>query len=141
MLIELRENDEFRDIVSTEDERTGEIFMHSEVLITVPYAQLMLRKRADDPIYLIVATVRDESRIYPRSTAASYFEFEPFNLRLEDVLVHVEEILADEQYSDIHVVKPSNGATYLYSDRYYDEVNALAHAQWVEVDMHLPGNQ
>jgi hypothetical protein len=60
---------------------------------------------------------------------------------LEDVLKHVETILQTEGYADIKVIHPSNGATYLYSDRYLDEASAMPIAQWVEVDMHLPGNQ
>lgn len=138
---EMAESEEFRDIVRTKDEKSGITYVHSEALLTVPYAKLMLRTAANDPVYLIVETVRDESRIYPRPTAASFFEFEPFNLVLEDVLEHVETILATEAYSDIKVVHPSNGATYLFSERYLDEARALPMAQWVEVDVNLPSNQ
>ena len=138
---EMAGSDEFRDIIRTRDEKTGITYVHSEVLLTAPYAKLMLRTAANDPVYLIVETVRDESKIYPRPTAATFFEYEPFNLVLDDVLVHVETILATEGYSDIKVIHPSNGATYLFSDRYMDEDHALPMAQWVEVDMHLPSNQ
>jgi hypothetical protein len=138
---EMAASDEFRDIVRTKDEKTGITYVHSEVLLTAPYAKLMLRTAANDPVYLIVETVRDESKIYPRPTGAAFFENEPFNLVLDDVLVHVETIQATEGYSDIKVIHPSNGATYLFSDRYLDEDRALPMAQWVEVDMHLPSNQ
>jgi hypothetical protein len=102
---------------------------------------MMLRTRGDDPVYLIVSTVRDESRIYPRPTAAAFFEFEPFSLALEDVLKHVETIKADPAYADIKCVTPSNGAVYMYSDRFLDEPKAQNMAQWVEVDMNLDRNQ
>lgn len=139
--VEMVESDEYRDIVRTPDERSGTVYAHSDLLLTVPYAKLMVRTQANDPVYLIVETVRDESKIYPRPTGAAFFENEPFNLVLEDVLKHVETILATEGYSDICVIHPSNGATYLYSDRYLDEAGAMPIAQWVEVDMYLPGNQ
>jgi hypothetical protein len=139
--VEMVENGEYRDIVRTPDERSGTVYVHSDVLLTVPYAKLMLRTQANDPVYLIVETVRDESKIYPRPTGAAFFENEPFNLVLEDVLKHVETIKGTEGYSDIRVIHPSNGATYLYSDRYLDEAQAMPIAQWVEVDMHLDSNQ
>jgi hypothetical protein len=135
------ENDEYRDIVRTPDERSGVVFVHSDASVTVPYAKMMIRSQANDPVYLIVEMVREESKIYPRPTGAAFFENEPFNLVLEDVLKHVETILATEAYSDIHVIHPSNGATYMYSDRYTDETEAMPIAQWVEVDMYLDCNQ
>ena len=139
--VDMVENGEYRDIVRTPDERSGTVYVHSDVLLTVPYAKLMIRTQANDPVYLIVETVRDESKIYPRPTAAAFFENEPFNLALEDVLKHVETILQTEGYSDIHVIHPSNGATYMYSDRYTNEAEAMPIAQWVEVDMYLDSNQ
>ena len=49
----------------------------------VPYARLLLRTQADDPVYLIAQTVRDNAQTYPRPTPVTFFELDPFNLPLE----------------------------------------------------------
>jgi len=131
----------YADIVRTADERTGEEFLHSTTFLTVPYARHMLRSRADDPTFLIAQTVRDNSEIYPKPTSLEFFEFEPFGLAFDDVLVHLKAILVDKAYSDIKPVTVSNGMVYLYSDKFLSEAQAQAMAQWVEVDMRLDSNQ
>jgi hypothetical protein len=125
---------EYADIVHTRDPRSGDVFVHSSTLITVPYAHLMLRKRHDDPAYLIVETIRDESRIYPRPMKPSVFELEPFSLDGEEIARHVEALSSQEAYADIKSVEASTGAVYLYSDRYLNEAKAQSIVQWIEVD-------
>jgi hypothetical protein len=133
----LAETENASDIVFTSDERTGEQFVHSTAFLTVPYAQLMLRRRHNDPVYLIAETVRDESRLYPRPTGLAVFECEPFNLSQEQALKAVIETGSDEAYKDIKVFEATPGTYYAYSDRYLSEVVARAQAQWVEVDQYL----
>ena len=135
----LAETENASDIVFTADERTGEEFVHSTAFLSVAYAQLMLRRRHNDPIYLIAETVRDESRTYPRPTRVAVFECEPFNLSQEQALKAIEEMGSDDAYADIKFfeVEAVPGAYYAYSDRYLTEILARAQAQWVEVDQYL----
>ena len=125
------------DIVRTRDERDGKVYLHSEILLTIPYAKLLLRKQADDPVYMIVATVREHSQLYPQPLALKVFELDPFSLVLDDVMLHAETIGSTEAYSDIKQFETSNGVPYLYSDRYMKEEAARARAEWVEVDQFL----
>jgi hypothetical protein len=125
------------DIVRTRDERDGKVYLHSEALLTIPYAKLVLRKQADDPVYMIVATVREHSQLYPQPLSVAVFELEPFSLVLDDVMIHAQTIRSTEAYSDIKQFETSNGVLYLYSDRYMSEEAARAKAEWVEVDQFL----
>jgi len=131
----------YADIVRTADERSGEEFLHSTTYLVVPYARLLLRTQADDPVFLIASTVRDNSEIYPRATPVTFFELDPFNLPLDEVFAHLTVLSSLEEYSDIKTVTVSNGMVCLYSDRYLTEPRALSMAQWVEVDSHLNSNQ
>jgi len=85
--------------------------------------------------------VRENSEIYPKPTSLEFFEFDPFGLKFDDVLMHMKAILAGEAYADIKPVTVSNGMVYLFSDKCLSEAQAQAMAQWVEVDMHLDSNQ
>jgi len=140
--MEALDHDEaYADIVRTADERSGAEYLHSTTFLTVAYAKLAIRARADDPAYLIAQTVRENSEIYPKPTSLEFFQFEPFGLKAEDVLTYVKAILADEAYKDIRTVTVTNGMDYLYSDKFLSAGQAQAMAQWVEVDMHLDCNK
>jgi hypothetical protein len=132
---------EFADIVRTPDEKSGAEFLHSTKYLVVPYARLLLRTQADDPVYLIAQTVRDNAQTYPRPTPVTFFELDPFNLPLEEIFAHVTVIGSLEEYADIKSVTVSNGMVCLYSDRYLTEPRAMSLAQWDEVDKHLNSNQ
>lgn len=138
---DLAQDEAYADIVRTADERTGAEYLHSTTLLSVAYAKHLIRARANDPVYLIVQTVRENSEIYPKPTSLEFFEFDPFGLKFDDVLMHMKAILAGEAYADIKPVTVSNEMVYLYSDKFLSEAQAQAMAQWVEVDMHLDSNQ
>lgn len=131
----------FADIVRTPDEKSGVEFLHSTEYLVVPYARLLLRTQADDPVYLIAQTVRDNAQTYPRPTSVEFFESEPFNFPPEEVFAHLTVMDSLDEYADIKRFTVSNGMVCLYSDRYLTEPRAQAIAQWDEVDQHLNSNQ
>jgi hypothetical protein len=137
----IADDPQYADIVRTADEKSGAEFLHSTKYLVVPYARLLLRTQADDPVFLIASTVRDNSEIYPRTTPVTFFELDPFNLPLEEVFAHITVMGSLDEYSDIKGVTVSNGMVCLYSDRYLTEPRAMAIAQWAEVDSHLNSNQ
>jgi len=137
----LDQDEAYADIVRTADERSGAEYLHSTTFLTVAYAKLAIRARANDPAYLIVQTVRENSEIYPKPTSLEFFELEPFGLKAEDILTYVKAILADEACKDIRTATVTNGMDYLYSDKFLSAGQAQAMAQWVEVDMHLDCNK
>jgi hypothetical protein len=138
---EMDEDENASDIVRTRDGRSGTSYLHSEALVSVPYAKRMLRKQADDPVYLIVETVREESQVYPRAVSIRTFELQPFSLSAEEAAAGVKALLESEDYEDIKAFETSNGVTYLYSERYLNGVIARSDAEWVEVEQFKPGNE
>jgi len=138
---DLAHDEAYADIVRTADERSGTEYLHSTVFLTVAYARHLIRAQANDPAYLIVQTVRENSEIYPRPTSLEFFRSEPFSLEFDDVVTYAKAIVDDEDCADIKSVTASNGMVHLYSDTFLSEAQALAMAQWVEVDMYLDSNQ
>jgi hypothetical protein len=122
----------YRDIVHTKDERTGTLYVHSKTSLSQTYAKLMLLKEADDPMYMIAETVRDESRIYPRPTRIELFGFKPFNLTKAQAYDAVQALPLAKGYEDVKSFETSSGATYLFSDRYLEERVAREKAELQE---------
>jgi hypothetical protein len=133
----MAEHAQYSDIVRTRDSASGIEYLHSEMLITVPYAKYMLRSQANDPVRLIVETTREFSELYPQSISVQFFELDPFNLRRRDILASLGTIASDPAYKDIKTIEASNAVVYLYSDRYMTEKDAKKHADWVEVDRYI----
>lgn len=134
--------EQYADIVRTADERTGVAYLHAEYILSVPFAKLLLRKQANDPKYLIAEVVRENSEQWPRPVAASFFsDTELFNMTADEVGEAIKAMMADAAYADIKSVTTSNGAIYLYSDRFMVEPIAQRKAEWVEVESHDMYNQ
>ncbi len=109
------------------------IYLFSEDKMTLNYAKTMARIADKDIMALIASTVRDDSEIYPRATPAKTFYQHPYNIDkgiFDDVL---EEMENKEEYKDIKGVRASNGALYLYSNKYLAEDHAAYLAEDIEV--------
>ena len=140
--VQFATEEQYVDIVRTADERTGVEYLHAEYILSVPFAKLLLRKGANDPKYLIAEVVRENSELWPRPVAASFFsETELFEMTPAKVTEAITAMMTDPAYADIKSVVTSNGAVYLYSDRFMLEPIALRKAEWVEVDSHDMYNQ
>jgi hypothetical protein len=112
---------------------TGIAYLFSEAYMTANYATILARIEAKDPFTTIVETVREESRAYPRPTKVTLF-FEPlFQIEQCQMEPLIETMLRREDYRDIHQVVASNGAVYLYSDRYLKVGQAEYWVEWEEV--------
>lgn len=128
-----------------EDERYGDIrlvtastgagYLYSEAYITRTYAGILIRAAANDPCATIAATVRDESRIYPRPTPVDLFRERIFNIEADELDIHVGRLLEREEYQDIKKIVASTEAVYLYSDKYLNPNQAKALVEWNEVGL------
>lgn len=140
--VQFATEEQYADIVRTADERTGVEYLHAEYILSVAFAKLMLRKQANDPQYLIAEVVRENSELWPRPVAASFFsDTELFSMTADEVGDVVKAMMADPAYADIKSVTTSNGAIYLYSDRFMVGPVAQRKAEWVEVESHDMYNQ
>ncbi|UCC17769.1 MAG: hypothetical protein JSU58_04250 [Dehalococcoidales bacterium] len=131
-LAEVAGDERYQDIKSIVAS-TGAVFCYSEHHITKNYAEILLRAQENDPYAVIATTVRDESRIYPRPTSIDFFREPIFNINLDELEDHVDNILEHEDYKDIKLITASTGNRYLYSSSYLEKVYAQSLVEWKEV--------
>ncbi len=113
---------------------TGAVYLYSETYITKNYADVLVRAEANDPCATIAATVRDESRMYPRPTNIELFKDQVFNIEPDELDTHIGLTMERQEYKDIKLITASTEARYLYSDLYMNEDYARSLVEWVEVD-------
>ncbi len=130
---EVLKNNRYRDIKSVVAS-TGAVYLYSETYIAKNYALLLVRAEANDPCATIAATVRDESRIYPRPTNIEYFNDGIFNINTEELEGHLTSTLERQEFQDIKLMHASTGARYLYSNLYMDENYVRSLVEWKEVE-------
>ena len=114
----------------------GARYLYSEAHMTATYAVVLARAEANDPKGTIVATVREESQIYPRPTRLSMFAAPVFNIDPEQLPRYAREIVASPDYADIKLVEASTGVIYLYSDKFLSEPWVKSTVEWEEVGQH-----
>ena len=133
VLARMAHDERFKDVCSVVAS-TGAVYYYSETYITKSYAVLLARAQADDPCTVIAATVREESRTYPRPTNLELFKEQVFNIDSEELETHVARIQERSEFEDIKSIHASTGARYLYSDRHMTEDLARSLVEWVEVE-------
>jgi hypothetical protein len=119
------------DVLVIEGSRADYYF--SSLSMTENYATYLARLAENDPLRLVADTVRDESRIYPRTTALSTFAEAPFLMPPWKVREIVDRLAGNPEFSDIQSCAASNGAVYLYSTQYLDRAYAEGLTEWNEV--------
>ncbi len=111
----------------------GEAYYFSADSMTEAYALHLFRVEERDPVRLVADTVRDESRVYPRPTDLRVFSEPPFSLPEREVSEVLARIAMRPDTADIKTLRASNGAPYLFSDRYLDPAHAASLVEWIEV--------
>ena len=114
-------------------EGSEDVYFFSDLSMTEAYAVHLYRVGEKDPVRLIAETVRDDSRIYPRPTPASTFLDPPFSLGAKGLEEALGRMTLRPDAADIKRTYASNGALYLYSDRFLGAAHADALAEWLEV--------
>jgi hypothetical protein len=121
--------------IKTVTASNGDVYFHSNKYLVDSYASTLLMVMAGDYSATIAETVREESRIYPRTTNVTIFrDQQVYGIPPHDLDVIIDEALRKPEYSDLQkIVHPSTGAVHLYSDRYIAEASAWAMMDWEEV--------
>lgn len=135
ILADMGKDDRYKDIKSLAAS-TGAVYLYSETYITKNYAEILARAEANDPCATIAATVRDESRIYPRPTNIELFKDRVFNIDPDEVETHITRTLEQQEFNDIKLILASTGASYLYSNLYMSEDYAKSLVEWEEVEQY-----
>ena len=113
---------------------SGALYLYSETFISKSYVRILARAEANDPLSTIADTVREESRVYPRPTSLALFKEPAFSIDPDKLDEYIERLFSREEYQDIKLIRASNGARYLYSERHLDGRLAKTQVEWVEVE-------
>jgi hypothetical protein len=126
------DDERYKDLKLVSNSR-GSRYFYSEDHMTATYATVLARAEANDPLGTIAATVREDSRIYPRPTSLGTFSAPIFNMDVRELQRYSEEIASRPEYADIKIARASNGAIYLYSEQFLDPDWARSTVEWEEV--------
>ena len=129
--IGLSSEPELKDIVSLRGKK--DCYYYSKEKMTENYANMVFRIEEKDLLRGMAELIRKESNIYPRPTSLMTFYLKPFSFEKEFLKELVEKLQGASEYSDIEETKASNGAVYLYSNRFLTKNNAKSLAEWIEV--------
>ena len=130
----MRAEPKFADI-QTVTASNGDVYFHSEKYLVGNYAVTLLMAIAGDHCATIAETVREESKIYPRTTNVAIFrEQRVYGIPPNDLEAIIVDILRKPEYADIQrIVHPTTGAVHLYSNQYIRGDQAWAMMDWEEV--------
>jgi hypothetical protein len=113
-----------------------ELYFYSEKDMTENYAKMLARIEDKDLLEMVAETVRHESKIYPRPTDGRLFSTPPFSFGEDELSSVVNQLKDHEMYQDIQEARASNGAIYLYSEKFVTKDHAMALTEWIEVLQH-----
>ncbi len=131
-LMYIQDDQRYRDICLVTNSK-GTRYCYSNQFMTATYAGVLARADANDALATIAATVREESRIYPRPTCVSIFKAPVFKINVADLDRYVSEIIKMPEYQDIKAIRASTGVLYLYSESYLNHDWVKATVEWEEV--------
>jgi len=107
---------------------------YSSLSMADSYAETLNLSAEGNEMELIAATVRRESRIYPRPTILNQFLTAPFSIEKERLKQIAETLAGDtEEYNDLELTQASNGDRYLFSTNFLEQPQAEYLAEWESV--------
>lgn len=134
LLMQIRAEEQSSDIVEIAQQDT--CFYYSDRYMSHNYARILIFTHEQDACATLAQTVRFECETYPRPFKAGMLALHPYGFD-DDKIASTLRFLADtEAYQDIHQVEASNGAIYLYSDRYMSVGKAQGLCEWIEVEQY-----
>lgn len=135
-LNEMRSLPDYADIeyVETAD---GGVHAHSTGYVNRQLASACALASLGDHAATMAATVRDESRIYPRPTAVTRFQDPPWSMTSADLAEGLRALERSREYADIRRTSASNGDLYLFSDQFLNADVAAGMAEWEAVERDL----
>lgn len=126
----LKKNEETSDINILIGKK--EIYLYSKEYLSDGYRDLLFNLEERKIEDVVAEIVRNESKIYPRPTSIEIFKLSPFNMVDLDMNIVIENVLKSGD-TDIKIIKASNGAKYLYSEKYMTLGHARGLCEWIEV--------
>lgn len=134
LLMQIRAEEEGSDIVEIAQQDT--CFYYSDRYMSHNYARILVFTHEQDACATLAQTVRFECETYPRPFKASMLALHPYRFDDDKIASTLHFLAQTEAYQDIHPVEASNGAIYLYSDRYMSVGKAQGLCEWIEVEQY-----
>jgi hypothetical protein len=125
---EISSNAEMSDIRMIEG-NSGKYY-YSNKHVTDSYARLSVMIEERDLLKLIVSTVRNDSRIYPRTTAAETFTESPYSIGIDELDELIKIVETSDDYNDIEFCRTSIDTLYLYSKDFIPRAQADYLSEW-----------
>ncbi len=130
-LEELTKIEGYEDIKLLKGKKT--LYCYSEKHMTGSYAKLLVGVEDGDLFALIADTIRNDSKIYPRTTDIKLFTKSPYNFKEKELMDILGQLMKSEGYEDIKESRASNNALYLYSELHLSKAYADSLTEWIEV--------
>ena len=113
----------------------GAVYYHSDTYLTESYAATLMLAMAGDHLVTIAETIREESRIYPRTTNVAIFrDQQVYGIPAADLDTVLWNLVRKPEYADINrIVHPVTRAIHMYSSTYISDDSAWAMMDWEEV--------
>ena len=124
----VKQNEELREIV----DGRGLIHYYSARTMAETYAKILIRK-GEEPLFLMVEMVRENSKRYPRPIPLRMFEDSLFGLTPGEISLCLSRIEDQQEYQDIRRTTTSIGTVFLFSTLYLEPDYATFLAEWIDV--------
>ncbi|WP_438335331.1 YdhW family putative oxidoreductase system protein [Edwardsiella tarda] len=104
--------------------------------MTANYADICLQMMEQDICRAIAEAVRFACRTYPRPYPLAMLALPPYGFTAAQIRAALATLDTHPDYADIRRVEASNGAPYLFSERFMSHGKAYGLCQWIEIEQH-----
>jgi hypothetical protein len=113
----------------------GAVYYHCDTHLTGSYAVTLLLAMAGDHLATIAETIREDSRLYPRTTNVTIFRDQSvYGVPPGDLETVLWHLVRKPEYADIkRIVHPVTRAIHMYSGTYINDDSAWSMMDWEEV--------
>ena len=108
-------------------------YLYSKVNMTENYAKHQVHIVENNSAGMLAQAVRHDSQVYPRPTPMNAFFRSPYSLQKDSLEAVLNQIKVMEDYRDIQEITASNGARYLFSEKYLEAGYARSLVELKEV--------
>ncbi|WP_319477891.1 hypothetical protein [Marispirochaeta aestuarii] len=107
---------------------------YSSLSMADSFAETLNISAEGNEMELVAATVRRESRVYPRPTRLNLFLEFPFSIEVAQLEQLAKALVQNSKdYADIQLARASNGDRYLFSTKFLETPQADYLAEWESV--------
>lgn len=134
LLAQIGLDDRCQDIAHIEQQ--ANCYYYSDRYMSHNYARILVFTHEQDACATLAQSVRFECETYPRPFKLDMLALPPYDFDEDKIASTLRFLTQSDAYDDIHPVVASNGAVYLYSDRFMRVGKAQGLCEWIEVEQY-----